>query len=668
MVSLSNHEREARGRFDPRDALIATLAYAALTLVFTWPLARGLTRDVPGDFGDPLLNAWIVAWDASHLGRGWWDANIFFPHPLALAYSEHLLPQALQVLPIQLVAKSPILSYNLLFLSTFVLSGLGMFLLARELTGNRAAALVAGVAYAFSPYRVTSIPHLQVLSSQWMPFALYGFRRYFVNAEHTQHADKTFSALSASSAFKSLPLAGGAAAWIAQNLSCGYYLLFFSPIVLAYLAWEMTLRSLWKQRPIVLAVLCACGVVLLVTGGFTLPYLELRRLGFTPRSIDETTKFSADVYAYLTADPNLRLWGATVQAWPRAEGPLFPGFTIVALAAIASLTASRSHVAQTFPPPPGWKAPGLRRGAAMIGLLAPLALLVALLLGWTIRLPGLKIASFPRALVVVAGLGALALLVSPSTRRAARRWLATPAGFFTLVALFAIVMSWGPAIQAKSRTIASTNLYTLFYNFVPGFDGVRAPARFAMILSFALAIVGGLGIVAISRTVSTSRVAMAAAAAILLEGIAMPIPVNQNAVDYRQPGLAPLPGSVADVPPVYAFVSTLPASAALVELPLGEPAFDVRYMLSSTTHWRRLVNGYSGGAPRDYERLDQTLQDALMRPDPAWQALVATGASHAIVHEAFYADDRGRRISVWLQSRGAQELAAFGPDRVFRIR
>jgi hypothetical protein len=46
--------------------------------------------DIPGDFGDPL-NSWIVAWGASHLGHGWWNANIYFPHPLALGYSEHLL-------------------------------------------------------------------------------------------------------------------------------------------------------------------------------------------------------------------------------------------------------------------------------------------------------------------------------------------------------------------------------------------------------------------------------------------------------------------------------------------------------------------------------------------------------------------------------------------------
>ena len=58
----------------------------------------------------------------------------------------------------------------------------------------------------------------------------------------------------------------------------------------------------------------------------------------------------------------------------------------------------------------------------------------------------------------------------------------------------------------------------------------------------------------------------------------------------------------------------------------------------------------------------------LTRPEPAWQALKATQASHAIVHEAFYTENRGRLISEWLQSHGAQELAVFGTDRIFRIR
>ena len=117
-------------------------AYVALAVIITWPLAIGVHRDVPGDLGDALLNMWILGWGAENVPRlltgqislqDYWNANIFHPEPLALSLSEHLFGQVLQILPVYWLTGNLILSYNLLFLSSFVLSGLAMFLLAREL-------------------------------------------------------------------------------------------------------------------------------------------------------------------------------------------------------------------------------------------------------------------------------------------------------------------------------------------------------------------------------------------------------------------------------------------------------------------------------------------------------------------------------------------------------
>jgi len=138
---------------------------------------------------------------------------------------------------------------------------------------------------------------------------------------------------------------------------------------------------------------------------------------------------------------------------------------------------------------------------------------------------------------------------------------------------------------------------------------------------------------------------------------------------YKQAHLAPLPGRVSapDVAALYQFIAGLPEPCAIVELPLGEPAFDVRYVFYSTLHWKRIVNGYSGGAPVEYETLNSSLQEAIERPDRAWQAILRTQPTHAIVHEAYYAGGRGRAISDWLRVRGAQEIATFGTDVVFVI-
>jgi hypothetical protein len=295
--------------------------------------------------------------------------------------------------------------------------------------------------------------------------------------------------------------------------------------------------------------------------------------------------------------------------------------------------------------------------------------LIALLFGWTLRSP-IKITSVERAAWIVFGLALALLAASRDSRTTLRRWLTSPAGIFSALTLFAMVMSWGPSIHARGRTIAPTSLYAPFYDFVPGFDGLRVPARFAMVVTFTLAVLGGLGAAVLARIARARTVAIAASLAIVLESLAIPIPINQNSTEYLQPGLAPLPGSLSAsaVPPVYGFVPSLPAATAIVELPIGEPAFDVRYMFYSTSHWKPLVNGYSGGEPVAYGQLDQRLRDISTRPERAWQALLETNATHAIVHETFYAGDGGRRVSDWLRSRGAREVAAFGGDRVFQIR
>ena len=41
----------------------ALAAYTVIAVAMTWPLARGLTRDVAWDLGDSVLNMWILAWD-----------------------------------------------------------------------------------------------------------------------------------------------------------------------------------------------------------------------------------------------------------------------------------------------------------------------------------------------------------------------------------------------------------------------------------------------------------------------------------------------------------------------------------------------------------------------------------------------------------------------------
>ncbi len=96
-------------------------------------------------------------------------------------------------------------------------------------------------------------------------------------------------------------------------------------------------------------------------------------------------------------------------------------------------------------------------------------------------------------------------------------------------------------------------------------------------------------------------------------------------------------------------------------------AFETRYMFYSTFHWRRLVNGYSGGGPDEYGLWAERFKEILAEPEQAWHAVLETRATHIVVHEGSYAEGRGRLISAWAAAHGAREVGAFDSDRVFAV-
>ena len=290
--------------------------HASLVRILTWPLVLGIGSDVPGDLGDSLLNMWILGWGAEHAPHlltgsiGWsefWNANIFHPDPLALALSEHLFGQVLQILPVYWLTGNIILCYNLLFISTFALSAFGTYLLVRDLTGDKRAAFIAGLVYGFLPYRIASVPHVQVMSSQWMPFALYGINR-FVTTGSTR------------------ALAGGTAALVMQNWSCGYYLLYFAPFVPLFVVHRMWTPGHPAHRTHLGSVDGSGGWHLVLTLPFLFPYQAAQQLFGFERPFGEVVLFSANVWSYVTASENLRLWGKALRFYPHGEGETFLGF------------------------------------------------------------------------------------------------------------------------------------------------------------------------------------------------------------------------------------------------------------------------------------------------------------------------------------------------------
>ena len=154
--------------------LAALLLFALLPLLMTWPLASDLAH-LFIQFGDPMLQVWTMAWDLHALltdPAHIFNANIFYPYRNTLAYADHLFGQAALIVPVLLVSGNAILANNLSVLLALALSGFTMYLLVYDLTGSRLAGVVAGVAFASTPNRMVHIPHLNLVSAEFLPLAM----------------------------------------------------------------------------------------------------------------------------------------------------------------------------------------------------------------------------------------------------------------------------------------------------------------------------------------------------------------------------------------------------------------------------------------------------------------------------------------------------------------
>lgn len=637
-----------------------TLAYTAVALAMTWPLATKMSHEIAWDLGDPILNTWIMMWTGGQVLRAlrgdfnalhdYWNGNIFYPDRLTIAYSEHLTPQMLQALPVYGVTHNIILAYNLVFLSTMVLSALAVYLLVRELTDRPLAAFFAGLAFAYAPYRLAQGSHLQVLSTYWMPLALYGFRRYFVT-------------------MRTRALLGASASIALQNLSCGYFLLFFSPFAGAYCLYEIARRKLWTRWRMWISLAVAAVAILVVTWPFLSVYFDVRvRSGVGVRSAEEISQFSADVYAFGTASTSALL--EHVQAFPKAEGQGFPGFTILTLAVVAAVFAfRRARAGVRSITMASWQ-----RIAGRVLLVLFLADVVVLL--WLLVAGSLPFLQHGRPyrdtdpwMFGAAGLGLALVVISPAARKFVGGAPDSDFGFYAAATIAAALLALGPRLASAGRLLGTGPYYWLQV-FVPGYDGIRVPARFLMLTSLFLAIIAGVGMAALLARVSKKAgmtIVALASVAVLAE---FWHPMFTNA-QLEVHGLEPTPRVLqmgASISPLYQFVQHAPGKLVLIEFPFGEPAYDLLAMYYAGWHRRPLVNGYSGFFPDSYAKRATFLGNIPFDLEAATKALHGSGATHAIVHESAFRDGRGHEISDWLISIGAKPIASTGSDKLFELR
>jgi len=655
-----------------RSSYLVAALYGVIATLMTWPLIVRLDAGLASDLGDPAFVSWVLAWDAGQIRAAlggdfsalanYWNANIFYPEPLTLAYSEHFTAQALQILPLYLAGVNILVAYNLLFLSTFVGSSVAVFLLVRDCTGRPLAAFLAGLAFAYAPYRLGQFAHLHVLSSYWMPFALLALHKYFRRRSEPGTGSVAW------------PLAGAAAALVLQNLSCAYYVLFFAPFVASYVLYEIVQRRLaldwrvWRDLALV-------GVsVAFLTWPFLRPYAQLREMAdLGVRTPEEISQFSADTHAFATAASRTRWLHDWMPGYSKAEGEGFPGFTILVFSALGFLWGlGRLAKDVRWSALRDWQAVALAIAGATALMSSAIVLWVFVNGHLTVSLAGRTViyqrATFALQLALAAWTACLALVSF------ARRKAAAPSqsafGFFVVAAVSAALFALGPRLEAAGRSLGP-GPYVWLLEYVPGFDGLRVPARMLMLVSLFLSVLAGFGatLVLSSRVRWLARlVVVLGVGGILAEGCVTPFVMNLPVAP--EPGLAapPIPQAGRRMNPIYEVIRKLPDPVVLLELPFGDPAYEILAVFYAGYHRRPLVNGYSGFFPPSYHRRVPPLRDVPADPEGAAGALRSSGATHVLVHRGAFESSRGDDILAWLRAIGAKPVTIAGTDMLFALK
>lgn len=341
---------------------VVILFFLLMAIVFTWPLILHFHDGVIGGYGDPMLNSWIINWDARTIfthPSGLFQGNIMFPARDVLAYSEHLFVLGLLSAPVYYITHSPIASYNFMVFFGFVLSGFGCYLLIKELTGSRWAGLAGGVFFALCPYKISKLSQMQNMFSPFMPFMLLYLYRFLKGGGKGN-----------------LALFG--VFFLAQSLSSWHYMIFCA--LAAGLMWLWTAvfsrsRTDWVRLAWVVAAL-AIAVLLIIP--FALPYLRAHsRLPGFERNLEEIKGYGAGWEDYLTVLNVSVVYGDAPSPFRKGaigyENVLYPGVIIVVLA-LAGLFLRRRE--EDFLP--SFSPYSYRRGALYFLILAAAGFLLSL--------------------------------------------------------------------------------------------------------------------------------------------------------------------------------------------------------------------------------------------------------------------------------------------------
>ena len=607
--------------------LLVVLAFCLFTALLTWPYVTRL-RDAVVDPGDPYLVTWIMWWDYHQTFRdplNLFHANTFYPLRYTLAFSEHCWGLALPFFPLFALGLRPLTVHAVAMFFGFALSGYGAFRLGRTLTGSAGVGWVAGIAFAFVPFRFHLMSQLVYLFTPWLPLVfealvLYVRRRSWRRAAWL-----------------------GAAFLMTGLTSVSFFAFALVPLGAAGVLL-VTRYRLWREREFWVRAGVSLGVAALLLVPFMLPYYLVSKLYGFKRSVEEVKANSASPVHWLSVENRNKLWfgmGETMKDGARFK--LFPGlltllFSLAALLLVEPLrrgAGAEEANGETFN---DRRRAWLRRLDAL-SLFALAVSIPAIGFDGTDYFGGVfRYVTSERALAVLAAALAARLCIAypwflraahanlvetvTSPRRCDAFWL----GLVLSAVGFLYSLGW------------NSFFYRICYDLLPVFRSMRVPARGAMFAYLGLALLAGLGVRRLAELVpsrwprvSPQVVYAVACALLLLELNGAPLGFMRGAV---------YPDAVT------LRLKETPMRGGVVILPAG-PDHNHEYMLRAADHARPLVVGTSGfNSPQ--EDLIENWTKAGNIPVGLLNLLEQIPASYVVVKNGLIGPERRTNYSTFL--------------------
>ena len=307
-----------------KEELIVLFCYIVLTLIMTYPLIFKMNFYTTGDTQAFIWSFWWVKHALFDFKTDLFYTNhIFYPIGMDLSLYTLTYFNTFFSLPLQLFFDE-IVTYNIMFLFSFIVSGFGMFLLVRYLTNDIRASFVTGIIFAFCPFRFAhAMGHMTVLSTEWIPF-------------YVLYLIKTLKETNKKNAI----LAG---IFLALNaLSEWHYLLFLTLFSIFFLFYYyMKDRKTLLNKKFLINGIVLLSVFLLITFPFLFKLLGASSNPGAKRQLDPSIMTSADLMSFFVPSEFHPIFGKYVSGiyslftGITQENTHFIGYTVIFLSVFA---------------------------------------------------------------------------------------------------------------------------------------------------------------------------------------------------------------------------------------------------------------------------------------------------------------------------------------------